>query len=184
MKSIGTSSTRWWETSVLRRHVKTCSQRCCRASPCPACALSFERGYAQYDAVAIGECLDVVATAQCGQLDLVTLTGEPSQACLSAIEPRQGLGDPCISDTDCEGGYCRQGLEDEGVCTPLPQQGESCDYLCAEPWRCGFDGTRHSCLPRLSVGEACDFNEDCESMQCTGDLGAGICTDETVCQGQ
>lgn len=149
----------------------------------PAPRMSIERGYVEYDAEAAGACLDDVAVSSCADLDFVA-GGERGGDCLGAFVPRQRAGEPCFGGSDCTDGPCVYADEEEGTCTPLPQAGEPCTFTCAEPLRCGLDSNlEYRCPPRLQLGEACSDGDDCESLQCLGDLGSETCQDERACQG-
>lgn len=148
----------------------------------PALRESIERGYLEYDADAVGACLQAFASVSCAETNLVG--GGDDDECPGAFVPLQSAGDPCISDGNCIAGSCDLADEGEGTCAPLPQAGEACDFTCAERLRCGLDtDSAYRCLPRLALGETCSREDDCESLQCRGEVGAMTCQDESVCQG-
>lgn len=150
----------------------------------PALRASIERGYLAYDAAVMGRCCEEFSETSCVDLDLIERLERDDQ-CPGAFIPMQDTGDPCVGDRDCIIGSCGGGgADDEGVCTPLPQAGEACTFECAEPLRCGREpGLEARCLPRLPVAATCSVDDDCESRQCVGELGAATCRDESLCQG-
>jgi len=78
-------------------------------------------------------------------------------------------GEPCESEQECERGtYCRfqPGADEVASCTPLPDEGESCeifnygaDDLCAKGTFCNDDLL---CEEHRKEGAACDSDDQCE----------------------
>ncbi|MEM6733415.1 MAG: hypothetical protein AAF658_17790, partial [Myxococcota bacterium] len=95
-----------------------------------------------------------VCDAEDGELGTCVALGTEGQSCSLEL------------DSCAEGLFCGES-GDELVCQALPSSGESCGIFtgCAEPSVCiGFpNGT---CGTPLGTGEACTFDEECESEVC------------------
>jgi len=102
--------------------------------------------------------------------------------CQPWIQPRLEVSGFCQEDLECISGFCaRDAGTMEGTCKQAPAQGELCILgRCASSFYCADQ----SCLPRLSTGDACSKNDECESNNCVDGMNGRVCgTRPTACQG-
>ncbi len=132
------------------------------------------------------DCVDLIATAQCGACTAPTCpdgTCQPSEDCASCPSDCgfcPGCGDgTCGPEEDClscavDCGSCGQGVCGDGVCS----DGESCQSCEAD---CG------ACSGATCGDGTCDLSESCQSCEadcgaCPAGCGDGVCTSDEGCE--
>jgi len=167
----------------------------------------LRRGVLALNAEAQEECLEGLASAQCGAVqsvlgdddqDVLELT---SQCELDELRPTSRLGGPCALPSDCAEGSCPYAEPGCHVCRPFARVGESCAAgadTCdpAVAW-CRFSEAGGRCAALLPPGERCGEARECLSGLCasangerrcaargesTGCSSAADCASDSFCQ--
>jgi hypothetical protein len=118
-------------------------------------------------------CLALIRGASCEQLNRTNHFS--GIGCPAYVEPLVAPGGPCGSDLECIEGTCDKNGNGEGVCKPLPRQGEACAGVrCAAGLVC--NGGVNQCEPELPARTMCVAGGQCGSGVCAGpDGGPGSC---------
>jgi hypothetical protein len=108
---------------------------------------SIKKGRARYHGDQMEACLAFIRGASCEQLNRTNHFS--GLGCPAYVEPLVAAGGACGADVECIEGTCdKSGGGSEGVCKPLPGQGEACAGVrCAKGLVC--DGAVNQCQPDL-----------------------------------
>jgi hypothetical protein len=137
---------------------------------------SIKKGRARYHGDQMEACLALIRGASCEQLNRTNhFTGI---GCPAYVEPLVAPGGACGADVECIEGTCEKSSgAAEGVCKPLPRQGEPCaGGRCAQ----GFVCNAKVCEAELPERAMCVAGGQCGSGNCAGpDGGPGSCAAPT-----
>jgi hypothetical protein len=139
---------------------------------------SINKGRARYHGDQMQACLELIRGASCEQLNRTNhFTGI---GCPAYVEPLVAPGGACGADVECIDGACdKSSGGSEGVCKPLPRQGEPCaGGRCAKDFVC--NGATRQCEAELPERAMCVAGGQCGSGNCAGpDGGPGSCAAPT-----
>ncbi len=159
----------------------------------------LDGGRIAYDPAAACQCLEGVASVNCGLIPGQTLLSL-QQTCLAAIhgtvpittatDAGNGTAAGCASSYECvSGAYCTANAPTDptdaslGSCSPLVSDGGACtselqcSYLANGVPSLQCSGT---CIPRLEAGAACGSNTNCSSNVCASSGAGSICASGEV----
>ena len=139
---------------------------------------SINKGRARYHGDQMEACLALIRSSSCDQLNRTNHFS--GIGCPAYVEPLVAPGGACGADVECIEGTCdKGGGGGEGVCKPLPRQGEPCAGVrCAKGLVC--NGTVNQCEPEVPERVMCVAGGQCGSGVCDGpDGGPGSCAPAT-----
>jgi hypothetical protein len=149
---------------------------------------SIAAGRIEYDGDAAQACIDAAANLSCSAYSM--LSGHESVHCEKPfIIPKVADGGGCTQDYECISNNCEgatvdpNGPDTDGMCKPVPTEGQDCTGTCGQGLYCGYDQTamKETCQPVKPNGTMCDVSSECASGTCT----SGTCADRApVCDGQ
>jgi hypothetical protein len=154
----------------------------------PEYKASIAAGRIEYDGAAVQACIDAAANLSCSAYSM--LSGHESVACEKPfIIPKVADGGGCTQDYECISNNCEgatvdpNGPDTDGMCKPLPTEGQDCTGTCAHGLYCAYDQTamKETCQPLMPNGSTCAGNNECASDNCAN----GTCADKApVCDGK
>ena len=139
-----------------------------------------DAGRIEYDAVAMGACLERIASSSCSG---IPVEGPPPFGCGNAIEPMGEPGATCRRDFECKGGFCQKisGEDETGSCQRFAREGEDCENAeCAEGLYCNPRGDTCA-TASAEQGETCweTGKSACETGICaSAESGGRTCQDK------
>jgi hypothetical protein len=145
---------------------------------------SIAAGRQELDRSEMDGCLEDLraATEDCDIEDFLTVRSRCNN--IDVTTPAVDDGDVCALDAECTSGVCTVEYDEDGVpkdvsdegfaegeCEEAPGEGDECpDYDCAPGLYCDEDGDVPTCREVGGKGDACDYDEQCESnLSCDGD---------------
>jgi hypothetical protein len=134
---------------------------------------SIEKGRMEYDGAAAADCIAAIESLSCAQYgaDDIVLTQLGCRPFLIAKVADTGA---CAHDYECTSDNCEGernplgGTPTDGVCKPMPTEGQDCDDDCVAGLYCGTDlsSSGKKCHPLKADGAQCNLDDECETDNC------------------
>jgi hypothetical protein len=141
---------------------------------------AVDEGRMGYDSTKAEACLDVIGALTC-EAFRATDTANVSEKCDNPFIPQVEAGGSCALHAECIGGPCEGASGNpgavDGTCTPLPDEGEVCDFRCRAGLLCLWDADANEsrCVVPPGLGETC--TSICEgNLQCIYDSTTQVST--------
>jgi hypothetical protein len=149
---------------------------------------SLAMGRIEYDGDAAADCVAAIEGATCTEYNSRMISG--TSDCRPFILSKVGDGGACTQSYECTSDNCvgatvvLDGPDTDGMCMPMPGEGQPCEDDCAEGFHCAFDSSTggETCQALAVDGAMCIVDSECASDYC--DKDADVCaTEPPLCHG-
>lgn len=151
---------------------------------------SIAMGRMEYDGAAAADCVAAITGLSCSGYSAGINQGV-APSCPPFVIAKVPDGGGCTEDHECTSKNCEGedtplgGPRTDGMCKPIPGEGQACEEECATGLYCGStpSSTMDTCLPFEANGGPCNRDSECASDHCDTTLRA--CADKPeTCDGR